>query len=96
MATETKKRASRPLITEIVIKPPQRKTSDVGQWRTALKSADMGRMKLLYDLYEDLLIDGVLADAVDKRIGAVTNSELTFQDADGQEVEEIVALIDSP
>jgi SPP1 gp7 family putative phage head morphogenesis protein len=96
MATETKKRAYRPLMTEIVIKPPQRKTSDVGQWRTALKSADMGRMKMLYDLYEDLLIDGVLADAVDKRISAVTNSELIFQDVDGQEVPEINDLIDSP
>jgi len=81
---------------QIVIKPPTRKASDVAAWRTALQSADMGRIKALFDLYDDLMIDGVLADAVDKRIGAVTNSPITFQDADGQEVQEIVDLIDSP
>lgn len=81
---------------QLVIKAPTRKSSDVSTWRTALQSADMGRVKQLYDLYEDLLIDGVLSDAVDKRIGAVTNSPITFQDADGEEVPEIVELIDSP
>jgi hypothetical protein len=90
------KKENKTIVTEIVIKPPQRTTSDVGKWRTALQSADMGRMKLLYDLYEDLLIDGVLADAVDKRITAVTNSAITFQNADGEEVEDITALIDTP
>lgn len=85
-----------PIISQLVIKPPQRKTSDVGQWRTAMQSADMGRMKLLFDLYEDLLIDGVLADAVDKRISAVTNSPITFQDANGKDVPEITDLIDTP
>ncbi|MDN5291787.1 MAG: hypothetical protein PWQ06_2026 [Anaerophaga sp.] len=83
------------VVNQVIIKAPQRKTSDVGQWRTALQSADNGRMKLLYDLYEDLLIDGVLADAMDKRISAVTNSELTFQNAKGESVPEIMDLIDS-
>lgn len=93
---QTKKRQYTPVVSQIVIKPPQRKTSDVGQWRTALQAADMGRMKMLYDLYEDLLIDGVLADAVDKRVSAVTNSELTFHDANGQEVDVMTELMDSP
>jgi len=90
------KKDNKTIVTEIVIKAPRRTTSDVGQWRTALQSADMGRMKLLYDLYEDLLIDGVLADAEDKRIKAVTNSAITFQDQNGEEVADILALIDSP
>lgn len=84
------------IVNQIVIRPMTRKTSDVDTWRNALQSADMGRVKQLFDLYEDLLIDGVLSDALDKRISAVTNSELTFQDADGSEVEEICGLIDSP
>lgn len=84
------------VINQIVIKSPQRKTSDVGEWRTALQSADMGRMKRLFDLYEDLLIDGILSDAVGKRIDAVTNSPITFQDAKGEEVQEIADLIDTP
>ena len=41
------------------------------------------------------MIDGVLSDAVQKRIDAVTNSELTFQNADGEEVEEIADLMDT-
>ena len=68
----------------------------MGEWRNALQSADSGRVKRLFDLYEDLLIDGVLADAVSKRIEAVTNSELTFQDASGKEVDVITELIDTP
>lgn len=41
------------------------------------------------------MIDGVLSDAVQKRIDAVTNSELTFQNAAGEEVEEIADLMDT-
>lgn len=87
---------SKLVINQITIKAPVRKTSDVAAWRTALQSADMGRPKMLFDLYDDLLIDGVLSDAIDKRIKAVTNSELTFQDADGSEVLELADLLDSP
>lgn len=41
------------------------------------------------------MIDGVLSDAVQKRIDAVTNSELTFQNAAGEEVKEIADLMDT-
>ena len=83
------------IIQELIIKAPTRKSIDVGEWRTALRAADMGRMKQLYDLYEDLLIDGVLSDAIDKRIMAVTNSAITFQDANGKEIVEMFDIIDS-
>lgn len=84
------------VINQIIIKAPQRKTSDVGTWRAALQSADSGRVKALFDLYEDLLIDGVLSDAMQKRIDAVTNSELTYQDKSGKDVPEMTLLIDTP
>ena len=94
--SKTKKnQPTQPIASQIVIRPPLRRASDVGQWRTALLSADFGRMKLLFDLYDDLLIDGVLFDAADKRIGAVTNSPLTFQDARGKDIQEITDLIDT-
>lgn len=80
---------------QIIIKAPRRETSDIGVWRAALKSADNERMTKLYELYEDLLIDGVLSDAADKRIDAIANSELTFQDAQGKEVEAMTDLIDT-
>lgn len=83
------------VVNQMIEKAPQRKTSDVGEWRNALKSADMGRVSRLFDLYEDLNIDGVLSDAASKRIDAVTNSEITFQNAHGEEVEAITDLMDT-
>lgn len=55
----------------------------------------MGRHKQLYDLYEDLLIDGILSDAVSKRMEALCNSELTFVDQTGKSVQEIADLMDT-
>ena len=83
------------VINQLIIKAPQRKSADVGEWRNAMQSADGGRMKRLYDLFEDLLIDGILADAVSKRKDAVANAELTFQNANGEDVPEITTLIDT-
>lgn len=94
--TTKKKAEEKPLIiNEIVVQAPQRRVYDVGDWRTALRSADTGRVKQLYDLFDDILIDGVLSDAIEKRIDAVINSELTFQDKEGKEVEKMTALIDT-
>jgi|GEM_PF-6956355 len=91
-----KKNNSRtPVLQQLVVKAPQRRSADVGTWRTALRSADNGRVKTLYDLFDDLLLDGVLSDAMQKRIDAVCNSELSFTNADGEEVEDITNLIDT-
>lgn len=83
------------MVNQIIVKAPTRKVYDVGDWRNALRSADSGRVKTLYDLFDDVLIDGVLADAVSKRIDAVLNSELVFLDKDGKEVEEIAEIMDT-
>jgi SPP1 gp7 family putative phage head morphogenesis protein len=90
------KKSEATVINQLIVKAPTRKTHDIGEWRNALKSADMGRTKTLYELFDDLLIDGVLSDAVEKRILAVLNSELTFQDASGKDNEEMTAVIDTP
>ena len=95
MATTKKPQGRENIYPQIVIKAPQRSTSDVSKWRTALRSADMGRSKPLFDLYEDLLIDGVLSDAVEKRIAAITNSELAFTNLKGEKVQEMIDLIDT-
>ena len=83
------------VINQIIVKPANRNILDIGKWSDALKSADRGRRKDLLDLYENILTDGVLGDAVDKRIRAVTGSDLTFQMADGTESEEMTAFIDT-
>ena len=83
------------VVNQVVIKAPLRKVSDVGTWRAALRAADAGRPAALYNLFEDIMIDGLLNDAVQKRIDAVTNSELTFQDASGMEVSQISDMMDT-
>lgn len=93
--TKTSKAAEPVIVNQVIVKAPQRKVYDVGDWRNALRSADSGRVKSLYDLFDDVLIDGLLADAISKRIDAVLNSELTFLDKDGKEVEEIAAIMDT-
>lgn len=92
---KTSKATEPVIVNQVIVKAPQRKVYDVGDWRNALRSADSGRVKSLYDLFDDILIDGLLADAISKRIDAVLNSELTFLDKDGKEVEEIAAIMDT-
>mgnify|MGYP004670993387 CR=1 FL=1 len=92
---KTSKATEPVIVNQVIVKAPQRKVYDVGDWRNALRSADSGRVKSLYDLFDDVLIDGLLADAISKRIEAVLNSELTFLDKDGKEVEEIAAIMDT-
>lgn len=74
------KQNSQPVIQNIIIKPIRRTTQDIQTWRNAMTAAEaeQPRRVLLYDLYEDLLLDGHLRSVCDKRIMAVTNSPLIF------------------
>jgi hypothetical protein len=83
------------VLQQLVVKPASRSILDVGQWRTALKSADRGKRDKLYNLYEDVLLDNVLDSAISKRIMAITNADLTFTRND-QNVPEMDDLLDSP
>ncbi len=99
MAKRGRKPGKKPdsiIVKNIIIKPNQRSTQDIGSWRTALRSAesDNPRRVKLYDLYEDILLDGTLSSAVDKRIEAVVNSGITFKNSKQEVVEEVQNLID--
>ncbi|MFR9165008.1 MAG: DUF935 family protein [Dysgonomonas sp.] len=83
------------IITQLIIKQPQRSTSDVSAWRNALRSADGGRVKALFDLYEDLLIDTTLFRSWNKRIDAITNAELVFQLEDNESSDDVDALMET-
>ncbi|WP_443146941.1 phage portal protein family protein [Parabacteroides caeci] len=85
----------RPVHTEILVRPIHRGVNDIGSWRSALRLADLGNRTKLYDLFTDLLIDGYLSDAIDKRIDAVTDADLAFT-IDGKQVDEMDALMDTP
>ena len=84
-----------PVSTEILIKPMHRGVNDIASWRSALRLADVGNRNKLYDLYTDLLIDGYLSDAMDKRIDAVTDCDLSFT-VKGKPVDVITELMDTP
>lgn len=95
-AVKTAKKGSDSFVIQnLVIRPANRSIADIGSWRNALRSADYDRRTPLYDLYEDLMLDAVLSAAIDKRVMAITNAELTFQ-RDGKSVDEIDDLIDTP
>lgn len=94
----TKKISNRTPVTLVLkIDAPNRTRHDIGQWRTALRrfEEDQGRHQMLFNLYEDLLIDGVLADAYDKRRDAILNSELIFQNAKGELDQSVMDIIDT-
>ena len=95
MAKQTKKKEEQLVINQVVVQAPQRRVYDVGDWRSAMRSADIGRVKPLYDLFDEILIDGVLADAIDKRTEAVLSAGVTFVDAQGEEISEITDIINS-
>jgi hypothetical protein len=83
----------RDILTQIELKPANRNVVDISTWRTALRSADRNNRTRLYDLYEDLLLDNILADAIDKRISAITNADIMFVDKDGKENDIIYELM---
>ncbi|MEJ5316773.1 phage portal protein family protein [Tenuifilum osseticum] len=92
----TRKERKQLVVNSIVIKPNSRGVLDVGQWRMALKQADRGKRAKLYDLYDDIMLDPVLGNAIEKRIMAITNADLVFKGKNEQSVPELDDLIDSP
>lgn len=83
------------IINKIDIKTVNRTNVDIESWRSSTKSADRGKRTSLYDLYEDILLDNVLSDAIDKRITAITNAELSFTNHNGDAVPIMDTLIDT-
>jgi len=83
------------IIKSLVVRPARIETADINVWRDAVNSFKRGYRTKYYNLIENLLSDPVLADAVDKRVNAITNAEISFM-KNGQSVEEIDDLIDTP
>ncbi len=79
----------------LVVRPPDRANVGIEKLKNALSSADRGRMHSLYNLYDELLRDPVLGNAVEKRITAITNADLLFQ-KEGKESDEMSEFIDTP
>lgn len=82
---------------EVQVRSVNRTAKDVESWRDAHKTAESvhfpNRVRL-YDLYEDVLLDGHLTGIINKRFDAVLNKELYFQ-KDKKRVEEMDDLCQS-
>lgn len=78
----------------LVVKPPQHSPLDIQNWVSAINSAYRGKRARLIALYDNMLLDGVLHEAMEKRIRAITNANLTFQ-KDGKEIEEMFDFMDT-
>lgn len=72
------KKVVTPAYNQILIQPIHRGVNDIGSWKSALRTADMGLRTKLYDLYEDILLDGSATDAIGKRIEAITDCDINF------------------
>ncbi|MEZ0611942.1 DUF935 family protein [Fibrella sp. WM1] len=81
----------------IQLRTLDRTPKDLGRWKAALQSAESilsPNRKLLYDLYDDITLDGHLTSVMEQRRLAITTSALLFQ-KDGKPNEQINALINS-
>lgn len=78
----------------IVATPSKIETADIATWKQAVNQAKYGYRSALYNLYENLLADGTLSKAIEKRVDAITNAELVFS-INGKESEEINDLINT-
>lgn len=81
----------------INIRSIDRSRMDLQRWRNALISAEsiiQPTRKLLYDLYEDAVLDEHLTSVLEQRRLALTNAKLVFK-KDGEIVEDIQNLIDT-
>ncbi|MDW8420162.1 MAG: DUF935 family protein [Chitinophagales bacterium] len=86
------------IIQQITVRPPIIRSLDIEAWRNAMRHAKAAipRRTELYDLYEDILLDGHLSSVVEKRLMSVTNIEWEFVDANGNPVKHINDWIDTP
>jgi Protein of unknown function (DUF935) len=69
------------IINELNIRSADRSRKDILTWRSALISAESvyyPNRSRLYDLYEDIILDGHLSGIIGKRMDAVLNKELHF------------------
>ena len=83
------------VVNNVAVRPTVRETQDIQKWRTALQSAEgyHQQRKRLYDLYDEILLDGFLRSLIDKRTAAITNERLVFT-KDGKVIEDVTGLAD--
>lgn len=93
--TTVSKALPTPIYSTLVLTPPRREINDIGNWKSALRAADIGIRFPLYDLYSSILLDGSVTDAINKRIEAITDADINFITKDGKQSDVMENLINS-
>ena len=94
-ATIIKERPDR-LITRIIRSTNARSKKDIQQWRTALQQAENAenpKRILLYNLYNEILLDAHLTAEVERRLNALLGNKFELYDNEGVAQPEASALI---
>lgn len=81
----------------IEVRSVDRSRKDLTKWKQALESAEnilRPTRQLLYDLYEDIILDDHLTSVMEQRRLAVTTSSIVFQNK-GEEIKSINDLIET-
>jgi phage gp29-like protein len=84
-------------VFNVTLSQVDRSYKGIDEWRNALKAAESiqnPRRKLLYDLYEEVALDGHLTSVMGKRKMKVTNTTIKFFDRNGKEDETINKLLE--
>jgi hypothetical protein len=85
------------VVNQITIRAVDRMPKDIKKWRDyhqAAESVYYANRTYLYDMYDDIRLDGHLTGIIEKRIGTVLNRPLSFE-VNGEVVEEMDELIKS-
>jgi hypothetical protein len=85
------------IINELNVRSIDRSRKDIASWRAALVAAEatgFPNRSRLYDLYEDILLDGHLSGVIAKKVNAVLNKGIRFE-AGGHHVSAMDDLIGS-
>ena len=84
------------LVNQIAQKSLSRVRQDVGSWNTALtmaRKAEKPKRHLLYNLYDEISIDGLLRSQLSNRFLKSLASSFTISDKNGKVNDEITALL---
>ena len=85
------------IINELNVRSADRGRKDISVWRNALIAAESvyyPNRSRLYDLYEDVILDGHLSGIIAKRLDAVLNKEIFFE-CKGEKILPMEPLINS-
>jgi hypothetical protein len=70
-----------PIIQKVEISQIRRSSTDIDSWRRAIKTAESihnPKRVMLYDLYEEIMLDGHLTAVIEKRKTSISNAPLVF------------------